>query len=256
MQPSWTIAFPSSLPIHLFPRLPFIWWNISSPSFLPSILASFPTPASSLYPLMNSGHISSDMETKGWVHMWFFSESPVRWNINVGIIWLPLWRVGVYNHQWLPYSPPTGWWDCQNGLRQQQQSCYCWPISVCLMAGLAACRRRSTPFEHKGALDTIFNHHPLIRTRWREPLGTSPALSPPRQISPKRYRSEDGRSLPGSGSRASPWIPPLSRRRETQFWQPWELRRFSSAPVVTAGGHLIQSEKKGLDCNKMLKCKS
>lgn len=59
------------------------------------------------------------------------------------------------------------------------------------MAGLAACLCLSTPFEHKGAPNTLFNHRPadndaLAWNPWE------PRRLFLRQISPQRHRNEGG----------------------------------------------------------------
>ena len=79
------------LPLPLFTILPSFPLISLHPSLLPPPLLS-PPPFTLL---MIAEHISFDMKTKGWVHMWFLCKSCVIWNINVGIIWLPAWGAEV-----------------------------------------------------------------------------------------------------------------------------------------------------------------
>lgn len=109
-RPSWSfLFFPlnsplfvlASLLILILRLLPCLLHAILS-SHLPPPLPSSSSPpavtpplAASAHPVMIAEHISFDMKTKGWVHMWFLCKSCVIWNINAGIIWLPGWRVEV-----------------------------------------------------------------------------------------------------------------------------------------------------------------
>lgn len=95
------------VPSYVSPGL-FLFSSLNSPLFLSSLISpptlpssSFSPPPSlpllspfSVHPLMIAEHISLDIKTKGWVHMWFLGESCVIWNINAGIIWLPGWGGG------------------------------------------------------------------------------------------------------------------------------------------------------------------
>lgn len=78
-------SFPPIVSTHLPSPLPF---SSSPPAVTPPLTTL-------VHPLMIAEHISFDMKTKGWVHMWFPYKSCVIWNINAGIIWLPGWGVEV-----------------------------------------------------------------------------------------------------------------------------------------------------------------